>query len=75
MGYIEGKTGNDLIHAQELALAAEKLGELQAVFHKSGQRDLPYLRSYPAVRSSFDLWWGRTKKAPLVLRLMISLTN
>ena len=63
MEYIEGKTGNDLIHAPDLALAAEKLGELQAVFHKEGQHDLPFLRSFPAVRSSFDLWWGRTKKA------------
>ena len=58
MEYIEGATGNRKLHASELALAAEKLGELQAEFHTSGQRDLPYLRSYPALRSSFDLWWG-----------------
>lgn len=63
MEYIEGKTGDNIIHAPELTLAAEKLGELQAAFHKNGQHDLPYLRSFPAIRSSFDLWWGHTKKA------------
>ncbi|MTI94716.1 MAG: aminoglycoside phosphotransferase family protein [Firmicutes bacterium] len=62
MEYIEGKTGDDLIHAPELALAAERLGKLQADFHKNGKHDLPFLRSYPAVRSSFDLWWGDIKK-------------
>lgn len=63
MEYIEGSTGNEQLHAPELALAAEKLGELQAEFHLSGQRNLPYIRSYPAIRSSFDFWWGRTKNA------------
>jgi thiamine kinase-like enzyme len=63
MEYIEGATGNKELNASELALAAEKLGELQAEFHLYGQRDLPYLRSYPAVRSSFDLWWGTVGEA------------
>lgn len=58
---IKGATGNKQLHAAELALAAEKLGELQADFSMNGKRDLPYLRDYPAVRSSFDLWWNRMK--------------
>jgi thiamine kinase-like enzyme len=62
MECIEGATGDKELHASELALAAERLGELQAEFHISGQRDLPYLRSYPAVRSSFDLWWGYVRQ-------------
>lgn len=62
METIAGRTGNKQLHADELALAAEKLGELQAGFHLSGRRDLPYLRNYPAIQSSFDLWWNRMKK-------------
>lgn len=62
MEFIEGKTGNKQLHANELALAAYRLGELQAEFHQTGERNLTYLRSYPAVRSSFDLWWSRMKK-------------
>ena len=58
---ISGVTGNKQLHAAELALAAEKLGELQADFSMNGNKDLPYLRDYPAVRSSFDLWWKRMK--------------
>ncbi|AKB51838.1 putative phosphotransferase related to Ser/Thr protein kinase [Methanosarcina barkeri str. Wiesmoor] len=61
MEFIEGKTGNKKLHGNELALAAQKLGELQAEFHLYGERDLPYLRNYPAVRSSFNLWWNRMK--------------
>ncbi len=61
MEYIEGKTSEHQLHAEELALAAEYLGALQANFHLHGQFDLPYLRSYPAVCSSFDLWHGRMK--------------
>lgn len=61
MEYIEGATGNEQLHAAELAQAAEKLGELQADFHLEGRKDLSYIRSYPAVRSSFDLWYGRMK--------------
>lgn len=62
MEYIEGATGDNQLHAQELALSAEKLGELQGAFHQIGQRDLSYLRNYPAVHSSFGLWWGRMEK-------------
>ncbi|MGE5652742.1 MAG: aminoglycoside phosphotransferase family protein [Bacillota bacterium] len=59
MEYVVGATGSTRLHATELALAAERLGELQADFHLNGQRDLTYLRGYPAVRSSFDLWMRR----------------
>lgn len=58
---IKGATGNKQLHAAELALAAQKLGEFQADFSINGKKDLPYLREYPAVRSSFDLWWNRMK--------------
>jgi hypothetical protein len=61
MEYVEGATGSTELHASELALAAEKLGELQAEFHLNGQRDLPYLRRCPAVRSSFGTAeWAKT---------------
>ena len=62
MEHIQGKTGNEQLHAAELALAAERLGTFQAEFSRSGPRDLPYLRPFPAARSSFDLWWGRMRK-------------
>jgi len=61
MELIEGKTGNTQLHADELALAARKLGALQADFHLHGRKDCAYLRSFPAVHSSFDLWFGRMK--------------
>ena len=61
MEFVEGETGQDQLHADELALSAERLGEFQAWFHLRGQRSLTYLRSYPAVCSSFDLWWNRMK--------------
>ena len=61
MEYIEGKTSEKDLHAPELSLAAQKLGELQAEFHRTGQHNLPFLRKYPAVCSSFDLWYGRVK--------------
>lgn len=61
MEFVEGKTGPNQLHADELALSAERLGEFQAWFHLRGQRRLAYLRSYPAVCSSFDLWWNRVK--------------
>jgi tRNA A-37 threonylcarbamoyl transferase component Bud32 len=64
MEYVEGATGSEQLGAPELALTAERLGELQAEFHLNGQRDLPYMRNYPAVRSSFDLWW-RYMREPL----------
>ena len=59
MEFVEGKTGSRQLHADELALAACRLGELQAGFHLSGSRGLPYLRAYPAVQSSYDLWSKR----------------
>lgn len=62
MEYVEGATGWEQLQLEDLALAAERLGELQAEFHLHGPRDLPYLRAFPAVRSSFDLWWGYAKK-------------
>jgi hypothetical protein len=58
MEYVEGAAGKQL-HADELALAAERLGSFQADFHLRGRTGLSLLRSYPAVRSSFDLWWKR----------------
>lgn len=59
MEWVEGKTGNTQLHADELALAAGRLGALQADFHLHGKKDYSCLRSFPAVRSSFDLWFGR----------------
>jgi len=61
MEYIEGRTGKQLC-LPDLELAAEKLGRQQAQFHLNGKIDLPYLRGFPAARSSFDLWWNRVKK-------------
>lgn len=59
MEFIEGKTGNTQLHADELALAARRLGAMQADFHLHGKKDHSCLRSFPAVNSSFDLWFGR----------------
>ena len=59
MAYIDGRSGSSHLHADELALAARRLGEMQAGFHLRGRRGLPYLRAYPAIRSSFDLWSNR----------------
>lgn len=44
---------------EELSLAAWRLGRQQAEYHLQGERHLPYLRAYPAVYASFDLWRGR----------------
>ena len=62
MEYVQGKTGSEQLHADELALAAERLGALQAEFSLRGPRDLPYLRPCPAARPSFEHWWGRMRK-------------
>lgn len=80
MEYIEGKTSEKNLHAPELSLAAQKLGELQAEFHRNGQHNLPFLRRYPAVCSSFDLWHSRVKDSldsgidgfPVDIRLILN---
>lgn len=59
MENIEGRTGNTQLHENELGFAARSLGALQADFHLHGEKDLGCLRPFPAVRSSFDLWYGR----------------
>lgn len=62
MEHIDGKTGSEQLHADELAFAAKKLGEFQADFYLAGRRHLSCFRPFPAVRSSFDLWRGRWGK-------------
>lgn len=62
MEYVNGDTGNIKLNAPELTLAAERLGRFQAEFHLKGNKDLLYLRDFPAVRTSFELWFGRMAK-------------
>lgn len=62
MEYIEGMSGEEDIDDKKLSLAAEKLGMLQADFHEFGSFDLPYIRNFPAVESSFDLWYKRIEE-------------
>ncbi|MFA5341360.1 MAG: aminoglycoside phosphotransferase family protein [Clostridia bacterium] len=62
MEFVEGMSGEEDIDDKKLSLAAGKLGMLQADFHKSGNFDLPYIRSFPAVESSFDLWYKYTEE-------------
>lgn len=59
--HIDGMTGNEKLHAPELSLSIEKLGFLQAWYNRNGNMNLPYIRSYPAVKSSFDLWYGKMR--------------
>lgn len=59
MAYVDGRTGATQLNADELALAARRLGWWQAAYHLRGARDLPCLRDFPAVRSSLDFWHGR----------------
>ncbi|WP_044505073.1 aminoglycoside phosphotransferase family protein, partial [Megasphaera massiliensis] len=61
MEYVEGVTGKHL-DAEDLVLTAERLGSFQADYHLRGRRDLSLLRGYPAVGSSFDLWWNNVKE-------------
>ena len=61
MAYVDGLTGNKALNVAELADAAYQLGVFQAKYHLQGEMNLPYIRSYPAVHSSFDLWWGYTE--------------
>lgn len=59
MQYVTGLIGCDQLHSDELSLAAERLGFFQAYYHLNGDKNLPYIRSYPALESSFDLWYGK----------------
>lgn len=61
MAYVNGLTGNKALNVAELAEAAYQLGVFQAKYHLQGEMNLPYIRSFPAVHSSFDLWWGYTE--------------
>lgn len=63
MEHIEGATGSEALNVEELSLAARGLGAYQTRFHENGARTLLYLRGYPAVVSSYDLWWPRIKEA------------
>ena len=57
MEFVEGATGSNHLHADELASCAERIGRFQANFHREGPRGLPFLQAFPAIRSSFDLWY------------------
>ena len=58
MEYINGCTGVDEIGVDELSYTANKIGQ----FHRE-YRDcnLQWLRDFPAVISSYDLWYGKIK--------------
>lgn len=61
MAWLTGRTGNEHVNAQELALAAERLGAMQAAFHQHRKEPFRCLRPFPAVHSSYDLWGGQMK--------------
>jgi len=61
MEYIDGRTGVDEIGIDELAFTANKIGQ----FHREYRDNkLPWLRDFPAVISSYDLWYGKMKDRP-----------
>ena len=56
MEYINGRTGVTEIDIDELSYTANKIG----IFHREYRgHNLPWLRDYPAVISSYDLWYGK----------------
>lgn len=58
MEYIQGRTGQIELNVDELSYVAKKLGELQSeLLNKNAN----WLRNYPAVESSFDLWYSKIK--------------
>lgn len=59
MEYINGKTGSNQLHADELAFVARILGEFHIDYYLRGRFDLSYLRKNPAIISSFELWLNR----------------
>lgn len=59
MEAIEGATGSQQLHVEELSLTAGRLGAFQAIYHQRGDMGLPFMRPFPAAQSSFAYWWGR----------------
>jgi Phosphotransferase enzyme family. len=58
MEYINGRTGVENIDVDELSYTANKIGKFHREYHNC---NLPWLRNYPAVISSYDLWYGKIK--------------
>ena len=59
MEYIEGQSGSDQVHLDELVLAAKRLGNMQSRFSLYGTRNRAYLRNNSALLNSFHLWSRR----------------